>query len=93
MPDHLTHHDPAVRLLIEQAEARGAERALSIVRLVERDMAKQALAAWRSADARRGLSDHLALEVHADALTRWSERLRLAFNGVDYRDYDTGGTR
>ena len=28
MPDHLTHHDPAVRLLIEQAEARGAERAL-----------------------------------------------------------------
>ena len=28
MPDHQTHHDPAVRLLIEQAEARGAVRAL-----------------------------------------------------------------
>ena len=28
MSDHLTHHDPAVRQLIAEAEARGAERAL-----------------------------------------------------------------
>ena len=62
--------------------------ALSIVQLVERDMAEQALSAWRSADARRGLADRHALIVHADALTRWSERLRMALNGEDYRDRD-----
>ena len=65
------------------ADAKAA--ALEVVRLVERDMAEQALAAWRSADARRGLSDHDALLMHADALTRWSERLRMAMNGEDYR--------
>lgn len=68
-------------------EARSAEKdALRIVRLVESDMAEQAMKAWRSADARRGLSDHEALLVYADALTRWSERLRMALNGEDYRD-------
>ena len=51
------------------------------VRAVEESMAAHAVAAWRSADARRGLSDHAALEIHADALTRWSERLRMAMSG------------
>jgi len=65
------------------------ESALAIVRLVERDMAEQALSAWRSADDRRGLSDHAAFIVYADALTRWSERLRMALNGEDYCDRPT----
>lgn len=51
------------------------------VRAVEESMAAHAMEAWRSADARRGLSDHAALEIHADALTRWSERLRMALRG------------
>lgn len=66
--------------------AVAAEKRLNLARLVEQDMAEAALAAWRSADARRELSDHAALEVYADALTRWSERLRMAFDGEDYRD-------
>lgn len=66
-------------------EARGAERALRVVRLVEADMAEVALKAWRSADARRGLSDHDELLVFAGAMTRWSERFRMAFDGEDYR--------
>lgn len=67
---------------IEQAKAE----ALRVVRLVEADMAEVALKAWRSADARRGLSDHDALLAYADTLTRWSERFRMAFDGEDYRD-------
>ena len=67
----------------ERPEGEGG--ALRIVRLVERDMAEQALAAWRSVDARHGLADHSGLIAHADALTRWSERLRMALNGEDYR--------
>ena len=63
-----------------------AEDVLAIVRLVEQDMAEQALKARRAADARHGLSDHGALIIHADALTRWSERLRMALSGEDYRD-------
>jgi hypothetical protein len=66
--------------------AEGAREALRIVRLVEGDMAESALNAWRSADARRGLSDHDALLQHADTLTRWSERFRVAFDGEDYRE-------
>jgi hypothetical protein len=57
----------------------------AIARKVESDMAAQARAAWRAAGARRGLSDHEALLVHADALARWSERFRMAFDGEDYR--------
>lgn len=69
----------------KQAEARAeaAEATLREVRLVERNMAEQALQAWQSADARRGLADHAALEIYADALTRWSERLRLAFSHAE----------
>ena len=69
------------------SEAHNAEIAanMEIVRLVERDMAEQALRAWRSADARYGLRDHEALIIHADALTRWSERLRMALAGEYYR--------
>lgn len=48
---------------------------------VDAAMSAQALAAWRSADARAGLSDYDALLQHADALTRWSERLRMAMRG------------
>lgn len=70
----------------EPLPRRGAVEALRIVRLVEQDMAAAAFAAWRSANARRGLSDHDALLTYADALTRWSERLRMAFDGEDYRD-------
>lgn len=51
------------------------------IREVERAMAAQALAAWRSAEARRGLGDYDALVQHADAMTRWSERLRMAMAG------------
>jgi hypothetical protein len=69
------------------AEVRA--EALRVVRQVEIDMSVQALEAWRSADARRGLSDHDALLVHADALTRWSERFRMAFDGDYYRDEAT----
>ena len=43
MSEHLTHHDPAVRLLIEQAEARGAERAL---REAADDLAPTDASAW-----------------------------------------------
>lgn len=53
----------------------------SQVRAVEQAMATHALEAWRSANARRGLADYEALVVHADALSRWSERLRMAFRG------------
>lgn len=67
----------------EIAEARA--EALRLPRQVEADMSDQAFAAWRSADARRGLSDHDALLAHADALTRWSERFRMAFDSEDYR--------
>jgi hypothetical protein len=56
------------------------------VRLIEQDMADQALLAWRSASARKGLADEAALTVYADALTRWSERLRMALNGIDWQD-------
>ena len=56
-------------------------RADEQVRLVEQAMATHALEAWRSANARQGLSDHEALIAHADALTRWSERLRMALRG------------
>lgn len=59
---------------------------LRVARMVEADMADAARKAWRSASARQGLSDHAALEVYADSLTRWSERLRMAFDGKDYRD-------
>lgn len=62
------------------------QRALRVIRQVEADMSEEAFKAWRSADARRGLSDHDALLVHADALTRWSERFRMAFDGDYYRD-------
>jgi hypothetical protein len=48
---------------------------------VEKAMAAQALAAWRTAGARVGLGDHNALVQHADAMTRWSERLRMAMAG------------
>lgn len=64
-------------------EGRAAE--LRVVRLVEQDMTESALEAWRSANAREGLADHEALLVHADALSRWSERLRMALEGKDYR--------
>jgi hypothetical protein len=68
-------------------QAHTAEKdALSIVRRVEEDMAEQAVMSWRSAEQRRGLADHEALLVYADALTRWSERLRMALKGEDYRD-------
>lgn len=63
-----------------------AEDAVRLVRLVEKDMSDAASKAWRSADARRGLSDHEALLVYADALTRWSERFRMALDGDDYRE-------
>jgi hypothetical protein len=81
----------AVLPLIAAREAAARTEALTLVRQVEADMAQQALEAWRSADARRGLSDHAGLVVHADALTRWSERFRMAFDGEDYRIARTDG--
>ena len=48
---------------------------------VEKAMSAQAVAAWASAEARRGLSDYEALVQHADAMSRWSERLRMAMAG------------
>lgn len=72
--------------LIERERREAGVRALVVARLVERDMADAASQAWRSANARRGLSDHEALLVYADALTRWSERFRMAFDGDDYRE-------
>lgn len=78
--------------LLMERRAERAEAALRLARQVESDMSERALQAWRSADARRGLSDHAALEVHADALTRWSERFRMAFVGKDYRAERIGAT-
>jgi hypothetical protein len=52
------------------------------VRAVEAAMAKRAHMAWTAATARHGLSDYYALTAHADALTRWSERLRMAMAGT-----------
>lgn len=48
---------------------------------VDEALSAQALTAWRAALARVGLSDHDALLQHADALSRWSERLRMAMRG------------
>jgi hypothetical protein len=78
----LAAHDAQITAAAEQA----AGERMRLVRQVEADMSEEALKAWRSAGARRGLSDHDALLVHADALTRWSERFRRAFDGDDYRD-------
>lgn len=58
---------------VETAEAQGRG-----LRALEVEMADQALAAWRSAGARHGLADYDALVQHADAMSRWSERLRAA---------------
>jgi len=51
------------------------------VQAVARAMSAHALAAWRSAEARRGLRDYDALVQHADAMSRWSERLSMAIRG------------
>ena len=58
-----------------------AEEVLTQVRWVDEAIAARALAAWRSAAARQGLSDYDALVQHADSMSRWSERLRMALRG------------
>ncbi len=58
------------------------EKAQAQVAAIEAAMAEHARLAWRFADDRRGHDDHGARVIHADALTRWSERLRLAMQGA-----------
>ena len=58
-----------------------AEEVLTQVRWVDEAIAARALAAWRSASSRQGLSDYDALVQHADSMSRWSERLRMALRG------------
>ena len=48
---------------------------------VEKAMARAALVAWSTAALARTTSEREALTQHADALSRWSERLRMAQAG------------
>ena len=57
------------------------EQQVDAVRAVADSMAERARLAWRYASARHGLSDHEALVQHADAMSRWSERIYIALRG------------
>lgn len=49
------------------------------------------IAAARAEGARDALRIVRLVEADADALTRWSERFRMAFDGKDYRADRIGG--
>ena len=71
----------AVVAALRDAGLLGGQEAVERVRALEEAMARRASEAWHNATARHGLSDQPALEQHADTLTRWSERLRMALRG------------
>lgn len=66
---------------MSQQSAHNHETEKAQVEAVARAMSAWALLAWRSAEAQRGLSDYEALIQHADAMSRWSERLNMALRG------------
>lgn len=62
--------DPDFPLLADDAVAE-----------VEKAMARAALVAWSTAALARSAAEREALTQHADAMSRWSERLRMAQAG------------
>lgn len=58
------------------------------VQAVEAALADQAARAWTAATARHGLTDASHLTTYAEALTRWSERLRMVLDGRLLGDED-----
>lgn len=48
---------------------------------VEKAMTRAALVAWSTAALSRDNAEREALTQHADAMSRWSERLRMAMAG------------